>query len=288
MYRFKPFKQDGVAQGETAKSRFYHVRGVRSVMLTKGLLEQQYKAIARIMHAFCLQTRELRSVTFEDVVQAVHDYWAVFESWPSENVDCSRHANGMWIYCLTRLFNPDVAVESGTYHGFGTFLMGKACRPGAVKVGFDVDLAPLFHKLPETTYCQGDWTGADLVVPPSLRGFGFFDDHVSHALRVVEAYDRGFRGLLFDDNWPFCALHFDGWPPVPNIDMIMDETLQEGAEARWMYDNTLFHYVHTPAFVEQCLKARPLIEGVFPLPSVFRETGICCPTVMIYVELKQH
>ncbi len=71
--------------------------------------------------------------------------------------------------------------------------------------------------------------------PKVGSALAFFDCHVNQARRVREAYERGFRWLIFDDNAPADRLYGYGLPGLPTIDMVLDTTLIDGDVLGWTW-----------------------------------------------------
>ena len=82
----------------------------------------------------------------------------------------------------------------------------------------------------EADYHEYDWMNATITAHGNT--LCYFDDHINHAQRVIEAHARGFRTLLFDDDFPAYHLHATGHPPLPTIAMIYDETLGEAEDIK--------------------------------------------------------
>jgi hypothetical protein len=51
---------------------------------------------------------------------------------------------------------------------------------------------------------------------------------------VAEAHARGYRMLLFDDNFPADQLYATGVPPAPTLAMLRDAELEDGAVLEWV------------------------------------------------------
>ena len=196
---------------------------------------------------------------------AVAAFFDVFPDRPVvDNKGGSGFNDSLWLFLMARLLAPRLIVESGTFRGHSAWLFRQACPEAAIH-SFDVNPDQLRHRDPATSYHIGDWAGADL--PPIDAGttLGFFDDHISHAKRMVEAHARGFRLLLFDDNFPAWSLYATGGPPVPTLAMIMDETLAFGRTLSWTRNGKTYAYTYEAAHVGN---ARSLIADYAVLPDL--------------------
>lgn len=172
--------------------------------------------------------------------------------------------DSLWLYVVARSLAPRLIVESGVFQGHSTWLLRQAC-PDATIHSFDVDLSNIVYRDGGGTLSQCDWTDAPLRADDPAQSLAFFDDHVNQAKRVREAYDRGFRVLLFDDNLPAWNLYATGIPPVPTIAMLLDSDLVPGREIRWSRNGKELIYVYRE---EDTFGARELIDRCVPLPDI--------------------
>jgi len=162
----------------------------------------------------------------------VDDFFAAYPERPvQDNEGGTKFADSLWLYLLSRLIAPTFIVESGVHRGHSTWLLGLG-SPRADIHCFDVSFRSLVWR-DDATYHEHDWMTGDLSAPPGANALAYFDDHISHAQRIVEAHGRGFRTLLFDDDFPAHHLHATGHPPLPTLAMLFDETLGDGEEITW-------------------------------------------------------
>jgi hypothetical protein len=187
----------------------------------------------------------------------------------------------LWLFILARAVDPKVIVESGVYKGASLVTLRRAV-PTAALYGFDIDLSNCMVKDPAITLHEGDWSQS---FPESASGedLCYFDDHINNCLRVREAYDLGFRHLIFDDSPDIGELHLWRYPGVPTIQMVVNKTLEIGEWVEWTWRKQKLHFVYRE---EDTHGAADLVETVMQLPSVTaltgRRTGI-----QTYVRLKR-
>lgn len=143
---------------------------------------------------------------------------------------------GLELFVAARILRPSVVVESGVYRGFTTWVL-RSAAPQAKILSFDIDLSRIRRAEPGVEYVEADLATYDFAPIPKERSLCFFDDHVSQALRLEQAYALGFTDLIFDDNLPTHALHRDGQAPFPTIDMIFDDALADGEIVEWKTKN---------------------------------------------------
>ncbi len=149
-----------------------------------------------------------------------------------DNAGGSRFNSSAWLYVLTRLLAPRLVVESGTHRGHSAWLFSRAA-PSARVLTFDISHEALSDRIPGIDYRLADWSTSDVRVRDPGHDFAFFDDHVDQARRVREAWERGFRWLIFDDNLSAQALFATGRPPATTVSMIYDPTLRDGETLTW-------------------------------------------------------
>ncbi len=222
-----------------------------------------------------LQARvvELAAQFWRDAIQAersaveaaAHAFFALYPERPiHDNRGGSGYSDCFWLYTGARLLNPRLIVESGVYKGATSWLLREAC-PDARIYAFDVDLGQRVYRDDSIRYHEGDWTEIAIPEVESEASLCLFDDHVNQARRVREAYERGFRRLLFDDDLPAETLYATGRPPVPTISMLFDDALQPGERIEWVHHGKRYHYVFDPA---ETFAARDLIASRHRTPDL--------------------
>lgn len=140
-----------------------------------------------------------------------------------ENIGGSGFHNAFWLFITARTLNPELIVESGVWRGHTTWLLEQAC-PSADVIGFDINLSRLEYKNGNARFYEHDWSAFQFEDIDCERSLVFFDCHVNHARRTIEASRRGFRHLIFDDNPPAHLLYAYGLPGFPTARMLWDGT----------------------------------------------------------------
>ena len=112
----------------------------------------------------------------------------------------------------------------------------------------------------------------------------FFDDHISHALRLEQAQARGFRRALFDDNFPVTQLYATGGPPLPTLAMVTDSTLSQDCDIEWTRNGKLYRYAYEAASVTA---ARDALAGYHVLPDLAPLTRYPAGSGLTYVEIAE-
>ncbi len=181
----------------------------------------------------------------------------------ANNSGGSGFNDSLWLFVLAWLIRPDRIIESGTHRGHSSWVFRKAC-PEAEIATFDVSHKMLLHREPDIAYIESDWMKVE-VNAGGMETLAFFDDHISHSKRIIEAYERGFRILLMDDNLPVTQLYATGVAPVPTVDMIHDVSLRHGQEIAWTRTGKRYSWRVDENEIQA---ARELIEGYLVLPDL--------------------
>jgi hypothetical protein len=199
------------------------------------------------------------------VAAAIGDFFTLYPARPvADNSGGSGFNDSLWLFVTARLLAPDLIVESGVYKGQSSWLLRQAV-PRARLYSVDVDLSQRCWQDGAIVYHQGDWSELALRPPATRDSLCFFDDHVSQARRIREAYGLGFRTLLFGDDLSAETLHATGRPPVPTVSMLLDDTLMSGERIEWLRGGVLHHYVVDG---EDIASARRLIRRASTMPDL--------------------
>lgn len=212
----------------------------------------------------------------------IRDFLQSFEKNPAAGAArTTAEGSLLWLFVIARAIGPKVIVESGVFKGASLFTL-RAASPTATLYGYEPDLSNLLVRDGTIRLHAGDWSEA----PPRAEGpddFCYFDDHISNCLRVRQAWDLGFRHLVFDDSPDIGQLHRWRYPGVPTIQMVVRQTLQPGEWVEWVWKNRKLRYVHRE---EDTHGVRDLVESIFELPSLDALTGRATG-VQTYVRLKR-
>lgn len=205
-----------------------------SRVTTPALVVRQQKLVADVAADFLTANPWLPQPDAAALQAIVADFFALYPLRPvQDNEGGTKFGDSFWLYTLTRLLAPDFIVESGVHRGHSAWLLHQAA-PHAEQHGFDVSFRNLAWRDSHVAWHENDWMAMPLRAPRPATALGYFDDHISHAQRVVEAQERSFRTLLFDDDFPAHQLHGTGHPPAPTLAMIFDPDLRDGEELTWL------------------------------------------------------
>lgn len=234
--------------------------------VTQISLEERQDIITSELH------RSLSSTEFEASTQAIRtavsNFDEIFQQCPvQQTIGGSGYNAAVTIYTLSRLINPDKIVESGVFKGLTTWLLRNAV-PNAQLFAFDVDLTQRQYICNDVTYYECDWSEKN--ISSTKNSLVMFDDHVSHAKRIVEAADRGFKLILFDDDYPLAAPYIDTTNIIPTVSMIVNSKIDSLKTLEWKIRDKNYLASLDTALIQ---KARARITRVEKLPSLASVTG---------------
>jgi hypothetical protein len=211
----------------------------------------------------------------------VKDFFDIYSSREkTDNTHGSGFHNAFWIYFITRLMDPELIVESGVWKGHTSWLISQAC-PDAKQYGFDISLKKLEYSLPGVTMLEQDWGSYQFPAFEPERALVFFDCHVNHAQRILEAKGKGFKHLLFDDNPPLHKL-FSHIPGIPTAAMLDAGKGIDQPQIRWIWNGEEVTRAIDPL---QAKQARELIKVHYTLPDVGGPTRYGGFAFLTYVQI---
>lgn len=152
-----------------------------------------------------------------------------------------REKDHLNFWCLSHIFSPEVYVESGVF--IGSSLHAFINSPSIKKIyAIDPNLNKL--RLPKKSILKvelvDDKDFSQIKFHLSgMRTLAYFDDHIDTANRILQAFEKGFRYILFDDSTGLEGICQRLYPAIPTIPMIMNaEILSPGDELSWTFDRT--------------------------------------------------
>ncbi len=199
-----------------------------------------------------------------------------------ENTGGSGFHNSFWLYLLCDVLKPQLIVESGVWRGQTTHLF-RQVAPDAEIFGFDIDLAHL--EVPPSTahFIESDWNSFDFGAIDQERSLLFFDCHINQCRRVIEAHERGFKTLVFDDNPPLEFIHREGLPGFPTVAMAMAAPEREDIE--YLFQGQKKEYVCNDQTLALMEDARKHIKTHHEFADVGTKSGYGGYSFLTLVEL---
>lgn len=222
----------------------------------------------------------------EAIAKFVHSFFETYRLKEIEdNSGGSGFHNSFWLYMTSKVFNPELIIESGVWKGHSSWLLQKS-SPLAKLYAFDISFSYLIYKSPQINYVESDWSTYTFDESKELisNSICFFDDHIDSAKRVIEAYEKGFRRLIFDDSPPLNKMFTFGIPPFPTVPVIMDTSLNEKIQLEYVFKGVPIKLEYDPNG-EIVKRARSLIRSYQFFPDVSLISQIDKNRFIIYVDL---
>jgi hypothetical protein len=170
-----------------------------------------------------------------------------------------------WLFVIARNLNPSLIVESGVWFGSSLHCFRNAC-PAAQLYGFDLDFSRLKFADSAIHLVENDWSQSDIRANSS-NDLCYFDDHINNALRIRQAYERGFRNLIFDDAATLGEVHKFRYPGLPTVPMLVEQELVDGDTLRWYHEPTE-KYLEYRYAEEHTHGVKPLIDFACRIPNL--------------------
>ena len=225
--------------------------------------------LAQVLDEFIAAFLGSNSGTAEIIEEFMYDFMPEHDQLDLPQGGSTGTGGLLVVYLLARKLQPAVVVESGTFVGASLHALRKG-SPEAELWSFDVSFKPLRYRDDTIRYREHDWSLEPEPRAKSDRDFVFFDDHIDNAKRIVEAHERGFRYLLFDDAPTLAQIAAYRFPGVPTVPMIIDPQLPR-LSLSWVHQDTWLRYDHDP---ERCRQARELIDLAAPVPNLRPASGL--------------
>ena len=179
------------------------------------------------------------------IAKNIEEFKKVYHSYEGNYLGAISVAETFWLFYLIKSLKPRQIIESGTFYGYSLYFISKAVNWECDILSFDIDQSK--SNFPKNVKrFEFDWTyhknikkGKDTLV--------FFDDHIDHDKRLLEAIDNDQQHILFHDNYlttkhshkpiRFCSLHDANlcytFPPLYS-DSIFTDTSKNIQTYRWL------------------------------------------------------
>lgn len=103
-------------------------------------------------------------------------------------------------FCILKLLNPSVIIESGVWKGASTWLL-QSVLANAKLFCLDPVLSNILYKSPTAVYLSTDFLDCDWSNIDGSNALCIFDDHQSALHRCMHMKWWGFKYALFEDNY---------------------------------------------------------------------------------------
>jgi len=214
-----------------------------SVRLSPGLRDRVLLSFAKRAEEFLSKELDL---SVEGIDSDVEDFFRLLKSNPARNYQSGSTSDrqNLWLHLLTTQLEPETVVESGVFVGKSLYTLREAA-PDASLHAFDIDLGGLKFQDESISYHEYDWSESDVNCDNQL-GLCHFDDHINNGRRIREAYERGFKHLVFDDCPRVSEMHSYRYPGAPTAMMIARDELEEGDCVEYHWNEKKLRYQFEP------------------------------------------
>lgn len=252
--------------------------GPRETQITASLQRRLY--LASIRYSVCFYSDFFgRAYEGSDIEGLARDYELALQDAKSLGLFAPggiREKDHLSFYCLACVLSPEIYVESGVFIGSSLHAFSKS--PSIEKIiAIDPDFSKLKVPLPSIPpadlVSDKDFSELDFELGNSTS-LVYFDDHIDTAGRIIQAYDKGFRYLLFDDSNGMEGICQRNFPAIPTIPMIMNpEIFLLGDKLSWSFHRKVGGWIQvsfeiTSAMIDKCLRARALIRKAQKIPDL--------------------
>lgn len=207
-----------------------------------------------------------------DAEAMTSDFYKQYVQTPfRDRIGGSRFNNLLWLCAISRAKRPSVIIDSGTHKGASAWAL-KFGWPQADVYSFDIDLSRLSLRERGVEYIESDWGSFDFG-ERAADGLCYFDDHVDQAKRLIEASNKGFQLLIFDDDFSVqsVAEMAHRGEALPKIEFLLDDELRDFSEIVWQAGRSRFSWKVDANYLNH---ARSLIADTERLPDTSFITGI--------------
>lgn len=140
--------------------------------------------------------------TRQQMKDSLEEFASLYQKKPLSNNEGGMKSPHMFLaWFVLKTLKPKAIVESGVWHGQGTWLFEKAC-PNAELHCIDLNLKRIKYRSDRAKYYAQDFSTIDWGRLPKKETVLFFDDHQNAYERLKTAKWFGFLHLLFEDNYP--------------------------------------------------------------------------------------
>ena len=147
--------------------------------------------------------------TLEEKIGFMESFLVLYNQRPVENNQGGMKIPHLYnLYLILKKLKPKLIVESGVWHGQGTWFMERVC-PDAKIISFDIDLSKRHFISEKVEYYQHDFSQFDwedffeqkVNYNPS-NTLLFLDDHVDFNKRIEKILNSKFKFVVSEDNYP--------------------------------------------------------------------------------------
>lgn len=136
----------------------------------------------------------------KDLLESLDEFMELYKKRPIVNNRGGMGAPHCFAtYFMMKYLNKPFIIESGVWKGQSTWLIENTC-PNSKLLCIDPNLYFRNYISKKAEYTNIDWKNLD--IKNTENTLCFFDDHQNALERVQSAIKRGFKHLIFEDNYP--------------------------------------------------------------------------------------
>jgi len=137
---------------------------------------------------------------YNDILAELDNFIPIFEQRPiKNNKGGMQFANMFYFFFILKNKKPSLVIESGVFKGQSTWLIEQAL-PDCEIISIDIDLNQREYFSRKAKYSNADFKFQDFSNIPSDT-LVFFDDHINHMERIMEAKFFNIKNIIFEDNY---------------------------------------------------------------------------------------
>ena len=132
--------------------------------------------------------------------QSFLDFLKIYDQRPIRvNAQGMRSHGNFFLWYLLKEIHPALVIESGVFRGQSTWMIEQAAPDAQI---ISIDPNPQWR---EYTSAHANYLTDDFATLSCPQADGpivcFFDDHINDFERIIQAYEKGIKYLIFDDNY---------------------------------------------------------------------------------------
>jgi hypothetical protein len=227
----KKFFKINIVKTEIGKDR-----STISYNLNPFIEEERNKLILIKLNKF-INNLKLKKLENEELINIIRDFNKIYRDWPYDLNGSINYNSALHLYLFVKIVNPDEVIESGTYRGFSSYIIDHASKEDALIHCFDLNLKNLKYKSKKAIYYENDIMDQKIKFSGATK-LAFFDDHCDHFSRLIFSKKNNIKYCVFDDDVSYFNIHSDGTPPLPSLNMMINNNNDYG-EIEWMCNGRL-------------------------------------------------
>tara|TARA_B100000674_G_C37724308_1_gene861270 strand:- start:15 stop:833 length:819 start_codon:yes stop_codon:yes gene_type:complete len=136
----------------------------------------------------------------DELIKSLDTFQKIYNSRPiKNNVGGMQFPHMFATYFILKKINPSFVIESGVFKGQSTWLIEKTL-PNSKILSIDIDLTNREYISKKAEYSNLDFKHHDFSNIP-YDTLVFFDDHVSHYERLMQAKFFNIKNIILEDNY---------------------------------------------------------------------------------------